>query len=327
MFDLWSDALPYALRVGQQLARKFPLRLDVDSVVMEALWRAQVAGNTFSRAYVCQRVRGALIDEARRMAEGERGNYQDVGRFADIDHAFDLAGDVPDPVDAIDRKRLLDAMPPAARMLVNHVANGESFAEMATRFRVSEPRMSQVLADLKERPLRPRQLPGHMDLKVELARFTRQELRRRIGSDTNITRIAAVLGVCRHTAYQWSHGSAVNIRGGGLKPNPFRSAVRGRALEIVGRAFRRTNGEWVAAAELLSVSPMTAYRWGKLLPPGMMPDRSNRRPDIPTERFAELRAKGLSNYAIAKSLGVSKRTVYCRIGRPIVIDRKGGARQ
>ena len=107
------------------------------------------------------------------------------------------------------------------------------------------------------------------------------------------------------------------VRSDALKPHPFRDAVRQRALDLVARAFQRSKGDMVVAARLLSVSPMTAYRWGKCLPPEVAPfNRSGRRPDLSSERFAELRAQGLSLYAIAKRLGVSKRTVAYRLNQP-----------
>lgn len=312
-FSDWSEALPFALRIGKAYARKFPFQIDAESAIMESLWRSQQRGAEFSRSYVYLRAVNAIKDEARRIAEGERRNYQDAGAFVDIDDQWDLRAESSDPIEAIDRKRLLERMPAAAVTLVRHVADGETQDQIGERYQVSAVRIFQVLTDLKARPLRPRQLPGHVDLKAALASFTKQELRRRVGSHTSITKIASALGVCRHTAYQWAHGAMPNVRGDGLKANAFRDAIRGRALEIVGRAFERTNGKWIPAAKLLGVSQMTAYRWGKLLPEGLMLDRSTRRPDLPTERFAELRAQGLSHYAIAKRLGVSKRTVFYRL--------------
>jgi transposase len=312
-FSDWREALPFALGIGKAYARKFPIGLDAESAIMESLWRSQQRGAEFTKGYVYLRAINAINDEARRMAEGGRGTYQDVGAFVDIDDQWDLSADSADPIEAIDRRRLLESMPPAAVTLIRNIAGGETQDQMAERYQVSAPRICQVLTDLKARPLRPRQLPGHVDLKATLASFAKQELRRRIGRHTNITKIASALGVCRHTAYQWAHGAMPNVRGDGLKANAFRDAIRGRALEIVGRAFERSNGEWIPAAKLLGVSQMTAYRWGKLLPEGLMPDRSTRRPDLPTERFAELRAQGLSHYAIAKRLGVSERTVFHRL--------------
>lgn len=312
-FANWSEALPYALGIGRAYARKFPFQIDAESAIMESLWRSQQRGAEFSKSYVYLRAVNAIKDEARRIAEGERRNYQDTLAFVDIDDQFDLSAESSDPIEAIDRRRLLESMPAAAVTLVGHVASGDSFGEIATHYRVSEPRISQVMADLKARPLRARQLPGHMNLRAELARFARVELKRRIGNRTGVMEISRALGVCGHTASEWAHGVIPNVRSDNLKTNPYRDAIRAHALEIVGRAFRRTSGEWIPAAKLLGVSQMTAYRWGKLLPEGLMSDRSTRRPDLPTERFAELRGQGLSHYAIAKRLGVSKQTVFYRL--------------
>lgn len=328
-FADWQEALPYALGFGRKFAGRGPLSIDVESVVMEALWKAQLAGNVFSKAYVCLRVRGALLDEMRTVAEGQRRNYQDIKSFVSDDALYAVSADSQDPVEAIDRKRLWEAMPSAATTMIEHLAQGSSFQDLADECRVSAPRISQVLTDLKARPTRPRSLPGHIDLGADLAAFAKRELRRRIGSAASIGQIAAVLGVCNHTAYQWAHGTVPYIRSDGLKPHPFRDALRSRALDLVSKAFQRSKGDMRVAARLLSVSPMTAYRWGKCLPSEVAPfNRSRRRPELPTARFVELRGQGFSHGAIARELGVCKRTVFERLHRAEMASqgRVGGRR-
>src|SRR6478752_8988822 len=88
-FSDWNEALPFALAVGRAFARRQPFQLDVESVVMMALWKAQTRGAVFSRAYVALRVRGALQDEMRTLAEGQRRNYQNSANFKDIDDYAD----------------------------------------------------------------------------------------------------------------------------------------------------------------------------------------------------------------------------------------------
>lgn len=327
-FADWQEALPYGLGYGRKFAQCCPLPIDVDSVVMEALWKAQLAGRVFTKAYVCIRVRGALQDEMRTLAEGERRNYQNAGAFVAVDEAYGLAAEIPDPVEALDRKRLWQAMPEAATTMLETIAGGATFRDLADECRVSEPRISQVLADIKARPTRPRELPGHVNLRAELASYARNELRRQIGRAASISSIAAALGVCNHTAYQWAHGVVPYIRTDALKPHPFRDALRRRALDLVSTAFQRSKGDMRVAARLLSVSPMTAYRWGKCLPPEVAPfNRSGRRPDLRTARFVELRARGLTYRAIARELGVSKRTVAERLNRTEMVSHNRGGRR
>ena len=124
-FATWQEALPFALGIARGLARRTSLPLDVDSIVMEALWKAQVSGAVLSKGYVRLRVTGAVKDEMRRVAEGQRGNYQDAGAFVDVDDQWSLGDDrVLDVVEAIDRRRALESLPGAARVLVHEVVAG-----------------------------------------------------------------------------------------------------------------------------------------------------------------------------------------------------------
>lgn len=329
-FHDWQEALPYGIGFGRKFVQAFPLHIDVESVVMEALWKAQLAGNVFTKTYVCIRVRGALRDEMRKVAEGQRRNYQDIGAFVSVDALDTLSAETQDPVEAIDRERLWEAMPRAATTMLERIAQGASFDDLADEYRVSPPRISQVLADIKARPTRPRTLPGHVDLRAELTSFARRELRRHIGTATSIGEIAKTLGVSNHTASDWAHGRVPYFRDDNstLKPHPFRDALRTRALELVSKAFQRSKGNMHVAARLLSVSPMTAYRWGKRLPPEVVSfDRGGRRPDLPTTRFVELRAQDLSYGAIARELGVSKRTVAERLDRAQMVSHNRGGKR
>ena len=326
-FSDWSEALPYALKIGKAYARKFPIELDVESAVMESLWRSQQRGAEFTKTYVYVRTIGAIKDEARRMAEGSRGNLQDVGAFVDVDEQWGLATETIDPVDTIEVRRLLDAMPPAAVTLVRHLAEGDSQHQMAERYQVSEPRINQVLADLKSRPTRPRQLPRHVDFFAELRRYHQAEMRRLTRGAVTRGELYRTLGACDGSAWKWACGDVAlpSVRAKTLKPSPLRDAIRARALKLVGDAFRRANGRFQEAARLLTVSPMTAYRWSRLLPMGAVPNLSNRRPDLPDTAFTALRGQGLSLRAIARRLGVNKSTVRQRLTRSRPIAKCGAS--
>lgn len=326
-FRDWQEALPYGLGYGRKFAQCCPLGIDVESVVMEALWKAQLAGKEFTKAYVCIRVRGALQDEMRSVAEGTRGNYQNASSFVEVDEAYGLAAEIPDALDTLDRRRLLEAMPPAAVTLVQHLADGETQEQMATRYQVSASRMSQVLSDLKSRPTRPRQLPRHVDFYAELRKYHQAEMRRLARGAVTGGELHRALGACPGSAWKWaSAGVALpSVRANTLMPSPLREAIRARALTLVGDALQHANGRFREAARLLTVSPMTAYRWSKLLPAGAVPNLGKRRLDLPDTAFTELRGQGLSLRAIARRLGVNKSTVTARLSRarPIAKCRHG----
>lgn|GEM_PF-6742268 len=320
IFADWSEALPFAIKIGKAYARKFPIGLDVESAIMESLWRSQQRGAEFTKGYVYLRTIGAIKDEARRMAEGGRGTYQDVGAFVDADEQWDLAADAQFEPEDLDRHRLLEAMPAAAVTLVRHLADGDSQAQMAEHYRVSQARISQVLTDLKSRPTRPRQLPRHVDFYAELRRYHREEMRRLSRGAVTCPELHKALGASSGSAWNWATGyvGLPSTRAPSLKPSPLRDAIRVRALRLVGEAFRSSDGRFKDAARLLTVSPMTAYRWSRLLPAGAMgvvPNRSKRRPELPDAAFAALRAQGLSLRAIARRLGVDKATVTYRLNR------------
>ncbi len=316
-FANFQAALPYAFALGRKLARKYPLSLDVDSVVMEALWKAQLAGNTFTRAYVFIRVNGALKDEARRLAEGQRGNYQDVGAFLDASEVFSLASESADPVDRIDRERRLAERTPGGRYLVDRIAKGDNLAEIARDRLVSPARVGQVVARLAANPRSVTRLPGPaVDLYAELRAFAKAEVRRLAAGATSCRALARALGGER-SAYNWATGvvSLPRSRGKRLQPSPVRDAVRQRALTLVAGALERAEGHLPTAARLLTVGTMTAHRWRRLLPTEQQLSRDTRRPDIADRSIVELRSRGLSHRAIARQLGCTKDTVARRLSR------------
>lgn len=317
-FETWKHALPYAVARGKALAQRCPVPLDVESVVMEALWKAHCAGNTFSRHYVWLRVRGALLDEMRRLAEGERRNYQHVRSFVDVDDAWDLhSNDGDDLADVFDRKRLIESLPDAARTLMGRVVSGSSLEEIAAEQCVTGARVCQVLTRLKAHPHKVTRLPGQVDFYAELRTTAKAEVRRRLAGKVRFGEMADALGACNGSAFKWANGTTTlpSCRATSLLPSPVRDAVRDRALRLVADAFRRADGRHHVAARLLTVSPMTAYRWGRILPAGSVPSRNTRRPELLDSQFAELRARGLSLRQIARSLGVDKSTVKQRLTR------------
>jgi hypothetical protein len=205
-FHTWQEALPFALGVARKLARRQPLQIDVDSLVMEALWKAQVSGAVFSRGYVALRVTGAVKDEMRHVAEGQRGNYQDAGSFCDVHEQWSLGDEsVGDMLETIDRRRALESLPEAARFLVREVLIvGKSQDDLAHDFRVSRPAMCQVMTRLRAKPSSIVRLPGTVDLHGELRKAARGYLREALNESPSVTALAVRLGTARTTAHRWA---------------------------------------------------------------------------------------------------------------------------
>ncbi len=308
-FADWQEALPLGLSVGRRFARRCPLPIDVESVVMEALWRAHAHGVHMTKAYVVIRVKGAMRDEARRVAEGERGNYQSVRAFVGDDALIELSGEHFDPCSAIDDRALLDSLPDAARGLVIRIANGERLDEIAASLRVSPGRISQVVAKLKARPHAVARLPGKMDFFAELRAAHRRMLGDVYGQTGSVTGVARSLGVSVSDASRWLSQKKLIVPRYYWKFQPLRE----RARVLAEQAFRRANGSPMTAARLLGTDQHSARDIGDRFCPDLV--RTNRRPDLKVDAIIELRKKGLSTARIADHFDVGESTVLRRIKR------------
>ena len=123
----------------------------------------------------------------RRVAEGQRGNYQDAGSFVDVDDQWDLGDQrAAGVLENIDRQRALEALPGAARYLVHEtVITGRSQEELAHDYRVTPAAFCQVLAQLKEKPVSVTRLPGTVDLHGELRKAAKRFLENAISGTTS----------------------------------------------------------------------------------------------------------------------------------------------
>jgi len=313
-FFSWHDALPYALSVARRLARRSPLPLDVDSLVMEALWRAQVGGAVLSKGYVRLRISGAVKDEMRRVAEGQRGNYQGASMFVDVDDVGIIDGSLVDVEATLDRQRTMDSLPRAARRLVGEMVAGKALEEIAQDFRVTPARISQVVAQLKARPSSVTRLPGTVDLRGELQRAARRFLEQAIAGTTSSTALAVKIGAARTTAFRWA-GPEQPLPQGIIqgKGGPLQAHLHRVGLGLVGKAFARAEGSVDGAARLLGCSVMTARRWYRQLPQSAVDRRI--RQDLSTATMIALRGQGLSSHEIGKRLGCSSSAVRWRLSR------------
>jgi hypothetical protein len=302
-FSDWNEALPFALAVGRGFARRQPFQLDVESVVMMALWKAQTRGAVFSRAYVALRVRGALQDEMRTLAEGQRGNYQDRNRFGDIaDFEGEISGSSEDPVERIDRARFVESLPRAARYLVDQIAAGHQQDEIARRLGVHPVRVSQVVADLRRNPRGLTQLPGGVDYFERMRRAHRQMVQDAYARTGTVTGVALELGVSMSNASRWVNSRKPVL----VNPEPFPS-MRKLAQRLVQAAFVRAEGSPQTAGRLLGTDNHTASSLARRFAPEL--ERSNRRPDLSVEAVVRMRKRRMSMAAIAERCGVSEHTI------------------
>jgi hypothetical protein len=310
-----EDALPHAIRIARNYASKYPsYGVDLESVAMEALWKSIHQGAEITPAYLWVRIQGAVRDEMRSLAAGTRRDPIAPSAFRDIADALGLAAESEDLDAQIDRSALLSRMPKENRFLVKELASGHGISVIAADCRVSQPAVSQVLARLRSNPTARVKVPGRIDFYAEARRILREETARHAGRATSYREVTGKLGP---SGWAWITGSVarVNLRAKSFVSSPVRDSARGRILRLVEDAFRRNGGRFPEAAVALSVSPMTAYRWSKLLPPDAVTDRGNHRRDLSDQRFIELRAQGFSITQIAKHLGVAICTVKYRFRR------------
>jgi transposase len=288
--------------------------VDVDSVAREALWKAILAGAELTRAYLFVRIEGAVRDEMRTLMAGTRRAPIAPSSFLEMSDALGLTAESDDLDAQIDRSALLERMPAENRFLVEELAAGRGVSRIAADCRVSEPAVSQVMARLCARPTARVKVPGRIDFYAEAARILREETARHAGRATSYREVTSKLGP---SGWGWATGSVarVNLRATSFVPSPVRDAARKRILRLVEEAFRRNGGRFPEASVALSVSPMTAYRWSKLLPRDAITDRGKHRPDLSDHRFIELRAQGFSINRIAQHLGVAACTVKYRFRR------------
>ncbi len=310
----FEQALPAALNIGRAYARRFLHSVDVDSVVMEALWKSIASGAEITLAYLQLRMRGAIRDEMRTWAAGTRRDPISPSAFVDADEMYTLAAEAEDRDAALDRARLLAEMSSGAAYLVSELARSRSQVDVAADLRVSGARMSQVFARIVNDPKCKVKIPGRVDFYAEVQRILREETRRHAGQVTSYADASKRLGP---SGWNWvtSATKRISVRASSFAPSPVRDAARVRILALVEDAFRRNGGRFPEAAKALSVSPMTAYRWSRLLPSGVVQSRGNRRPDLPDSAFTELRASGLTIERTAAALGVSVDTVKKRCRR------------
>lgn len=304
-FADWQEALPFALRIARARARRCPLPIDVDSVVMEALWKAQTAGAIFSKAYVYLRTTGAIRDEMRRVGEGQRGNYQSANLFVNVDdHARWIADEELDLDERIDRQGLLDSMPDAARELVTRLASGEQQKEIAADLGVSAPRIAQVTCLLKTNPHAVKRLPGQVALFEEIRRAHRSMVQRAYARTGTVTGVATELGVSMSDASRWVNSRSLILP---IKWRHF-PELRDKASKLIRAAFVRADGSPMSAARLLSLGECgPAGVLGREFAPDLV--RSNRRPDLSVDTIVRMRKRRMSMAAIAEQCGVSEHTV------------------
>jgi hypothetical protein len=307
-FPSWKEAMPYALQLARGYARTVPIQIDAEALALEALWKAHLGGAEFSKAYVRLRVIGALKDELRRLTPGSRASgYLTPSQFCDVDHS-PIAGPAVDPEDALDAKSRWQSLPTAARYLTQRLVESPR-SELALELSVTEGRIDQVAAQLASCPDTVVRVPGRVDLRQELE-WSKQDVLRRRAKGT-VTQAATALGTSRQNAWRWMGPDSPQpqfMTGQGA----VNERLRRRCRELLTTALGRTNGSVPQAAKILGMPQMTARRWAQALVPELLKD-TRRNPTVSTEEILRLRETGLTAYAIAKQLGVSKGLVKWRL--------------
>ena len=147
--QLIAQHLPYVKRTARGLFNVPAEREDMEQAGCEALCRCaaeyDAARSDSFWAYAYRRVRGAMLDEARRWT----GYGHDKKRRpdpAELDE--ERAAAVPDCPFPLD---VLTCLPARERELCLALAAGEKPREVAARWHVTESRVSQLLARARER--------------------------------------------------------------------------------------------------------------------------------------------------------------------------------
>lgn len=302
--------MPYALAVARSYVRKVPIEIDAESLALEALWKAHLGGAEFTKAYVRLRVIGALQDEMRRLTPGSRkSGYFAPSQFCDV-HDTPVEGARVDLEGIVDAKARWDSLPKAARFLAQRLTTG-TVRDLALELGVTEGRINQIAAELQRRPEKVLRVPGRVDLRQELE-WSKQEILRSKAKGS-VTQAAAALGTTRQNAWRWMGPNSPRpqfLHGRG----PVHERLRRRCRELLTAALERTGGSIPQAARLLGVPAMTARHWAQALTPELLRD-TRRNASVSTEEILRLHATGLTAYAIAKQLGVSKGLVKWRLQR------------
>jgi predicted ArsR family transcriptional regulator len=140
--------------------------------------------------------------------------------------------------------------------------------------------------------------------------WSKQDVLRTKGKGT-VIQAATALGTSPQNAWRWMGPDSPQpqfLTGRGA----VHERLRRRCRELLTAALGRTQGSVPQAAELLGVPQMTARRWARALVPELLRD-TRRNPNVSTTEILRLRETGLTAYAIAKQLGVSKSLVTWRV--------------
>lgn len=280
---------------------------------MEALWKSQVSGAVLSKGYVRLRVTGALKDGMRRVAEGQRGNYQDARAFVDVDDQWGLGDErAVDPVSLVDERHALEspgrgALPPAgdARRGEDPGRAGPGLHREASGHRAGhhaapDEALEREVPSGHGRPAR-RAEEGGQRLPRPGARGS-PELHPAGSHDRGFQDRGAPVDGPRAPAAEGHHRGPRRATAG---------APSRRRPGLVERAFARSEGSVPVAAKLLGVSVMTARRWYRQLPQSPVDRRV--RADLSTATMLELKAQGRSSHEIGKRLGCTSSAVRRRL--------------
>jgi len=164
--ELILENLGYAKSVAKQIARNVAydkVGLDLDDCVQlglvgltQAAHRFDMSNHDFERATITKRfrsfaylrIRGAVIDEMRRLGAPKRQRPPD-GLSFDHEDGEDLVFHVEDPDEWIDLQLALKTLSRRERNIVTLVTAGISYTELAPKLGLTETQMYQTAKDIR----------------------------------------------------------------------------------------------------------------------------------------------------------------------------------
>ena len=328
-FATWQEALPFALGIARKVARRAALLLDLESLVMEALWRAQTRGAVLSRGYVALRISGAVKDEMRKNAllGSRRLGYVASSDLCDVDDAA-IAGESVDHLVALDLDLALGAeLPERDRQVVLATLAGTGQRAIGAELGVSEARISQLLAratgTMREHLERKREIvdPARVavpvlatpkfrvrDFKHELWLARRNELLQRMEPGMSMRALALKLRMSETTVYYWCTNRSAAKKFILGRRDPVSVAVQRRGQELIAAALR-AEPAGAHAASLLKISGSCLWAWRRRLLPEvpLCPSGPKRRVDW--NHLTALYEQGLTHSEIARQVGLAKPSV------------------
>lgn len=163
--ELFDQHISLALRIASGIYRRLPKSVDhadIKAAAMFGLWEAALSGDGKERFenYASVRIRGAVIDELRRQDWSSRGmrrrgeNVPLIRMGVDDSGILDAYSVQPNAFRAVETAELLErlaTLPERERRIAELLLRGMTQLEISVDMGLSEPRVSQLLAQARNR--------------------------------------------------------------------------------------------------------------------------------------------------------------------------------